>query len=332
MPADTVSPSRTVTRPPASGVSAAIRAAWRRRRHLRRDRQDEDVGEVGQLLERGGVRARGRGGRGGMRAAGAQAVVERRRVDVDAVAELLVAEADGERHRAPGRLLGGGIGHVGRRVEHDRRVLGGHPRRRSNGLPGSRVRCRSPASRRSRSSVWTCMLAIATRSIAPMTTATEIACAGVVGMDVHLDERRLADHEEAVAHLEQRPLEAPRGRRPRPRRETPCSSGTGTARGAPPRARSGPRSPRSEPRPPGRAALRTRRGRTRAARRRRHRRRPRRAARRASPGCAPPTPRPRRGSPPTASSSGRSATRSAASAISRMTVSMVPSIGCCTGL
>ena len=28
MPAETVSPSSTVTRPPASGVSAAIRAAW----------------------------------------------------------------------------------------------------------------------------------------------------------------------------------------------------------------------------------------------------------------------------------------------------------------
>ena len=50
-----------------------------RRRHLRRDRQDEDMGEVGQLLESGGVGTRGRGGRGGMRAAGAEAVVERRR-------------------------------------------------------------------------------------------------------------------------------------------------------------------------------------------------------------------------------------------------------------
>ena len=63
--------------------------------------------------------------------------------------------------------------------------------RRSSGAslerpPGIAVRCRSPASRRSRSSVWTCMFAIATRSIAPMTTATEIACAGVVGVDVHL--------------------------------------------------------------------------------------------------------------------------------------------------
>ena len=44
--------------------------------------------------------------------------------------------------------------------------------------PGIAVRCRSPASRRSRSSVWTCMFAIATRSIAPMTTAIEIASPG----------------------------------------------------------------------------------------------------------------------------------------------------------
>jgi hypothetical protein len=58
---------------------------------------------------------------------GAQAVVERGRIDVDAVAELLVTEADGERHGAPGRVLAAGIGHVSRRVEHDGGVLGGHP-------------------------------------------------------------------------------------------------------------------------------------------------------------------------------------------------------------
>ena len=198
--------------------------------------------------------------------------------------------------------------------------------------PGSAVRCRSPASRRSRSSVWTCMLAIATRSIAPMTTATEIAAPG-----------------SSVWTCTFTSGASPTTRRQSPISSSACSSASRSivlALDEERRAVAVPRLlevhrlepdrparwPRSAPRPPRRAAPRTRRGRTPAARLRRHRRRRRRAARRASPGCGRPTPRPRRGSPSTASSSGRSATRSAASAISRMTVSIVPSIGCCTGL
>src|SRR4029079_1754317 len=47
------------------------------------------------------------------------------RIDVDAVAQALVAEADVERHDAPVREAFGGVRQVGRRVEDDRGVLGG---------------------------------------------------------------------------------------------------------------------------------------------------------------------------------------------------------------
>ena len=122
--------------------------------------------------------------------------------------------------------------------------------------------------------------------------------ARVVGVDVHLDERRLADHEEAVAHREQGLLEAlavDAVALDEKRRAVAVSRLLEMHRLEPDRAR---RWRRSAPRPPGRGARRTRRARTRAGRRPRRRRRPRRAARRASPACGRPTPRPRPGSPP----------------------------------
>ena len=48
-----------------------------------------------------------------------------RRIEVDVVAEALVAEAHVERDDAPVREALGCLGEVGGRVEHDRRVLGG---------------------------------------------------------------------------------------------------------------------------------------------------------------------------------------------------------------
>src|SRR3954452_22667366 len=54
-----------------------------------------------------------------------QAPVELGRVDVDAVAQAFVAEADIERHNAPVRQAVGRVGKVGGRVEDDRRFLDG---------------------------------------------------------------------------------------------------------------------------------------------------------------------------------------------------------------
>ena len=194
---------------PAAGLRRVGRDPGRlaRRGHLRRHGKDEDVGEAGQLLVRGGVRAGRRRRRRRMRAAGAQAVVERRRVDVDPVPELLVAEADGERHRAPGRLLGGGIGHVGRRVEHDRGVLGGHARvARTASREGGQVPLAGQPP------LALLRLDVHVGDGDPVDRAHDHGGrdgrARVVGVDVHLDERRLADHEEAVAHREQGLLEA----------------------------------------------------------------------------------------------------------------------------
>ena len=85
----------------------------------------EDALVAGELLvggeEVGGGRLRGR-----RRAVGLpQPPVELGRLQVDVVAEALVAEADVERDDPPVREAAGRLGKVGGRVEHDRRVLGG---------------------------------------------------------------------------------------------------------------------------------------------------------------------------------------------------------------
>ena len=149
--------------------------------------------------------------------------------------------------------------------------------------------------------------------------------AGIVRVHVHLQRGRVADDEQRVAERLELSPAAPRGRARRPRRRRPCSSGTATAPGGPRRRSAPPR-----PAPPGSARPRARprcRARSRAGRRRPRRRRPRCAGRRAAPACARPRRRRAARPPRAARAPSPSACASASSAISRMTVSIVPSTG-----
>src|SRR5215471_12416715 len=69
----------------------------------------------------------------------AQPPVELGRIDVDAVAQALVAETDVERHDLPVWKAIGGVRQIGRRVEDDRRVLGGESQ------PATAAACRIAA-------------------------------------------------------------------------------------------------------------------------------------------------------------------------------------------
>ena len=66
---------------------------------------------------------------------------------------------------------------------------------------------------------------------------------GIVGVDVHLERRRVADDEERVADLARARSRARPCRGRRPRRRRPCSSGTPTAPGGSRRGRATPSRP-----------------------------------------------------------------------------------------
>ncbi len=86
--------------------------------------QREDPFERAEILVAGEEVAGRRLRRRGKDRRVAEACVELRRIDVDAVAEAVGAEVDVERHHAPVREALRGVGQVGGRVEDDRRVLG----------------------------------------------------------------------------------------------------------------------------------------------------------------------------------------------------------------
>ena len=114
---------------PVALVRGGERGALERARELRGDVERVDPLVAGERVVDGEevLRRRLRGRRQLRRRL--QPVVEVVRVELDVVAEALLAEADVERDDAHVREADLGVGEVGRRVEHDRRVLAGqvHP-------------------------------------------------------------------------------------------------------------------------------------------------------------------------------------------------------------
>ena len=105
------------------------------------DRQQEHAFVSVELRDRSREVARRRLGAARLFGGRAQPPVELDRLEVDVVAEELVAESDVERHDAPVRMALRRVREIGRRVQHDRRVVGSqvheHGRKfgESNSLP-----------------------------------------------------------------------------------------------------------------------------------------------------------------------------------------------------
>jgi hypothetical protein len=132
--------SVSIARTTLCPTSAAAASALAKVPETRAERWSEKIrSQAPELLVAGEKVARRRLRGRGEDARGAQPLVELRRADVDSVAQALVAEADVERHDAPVREAVGGVGQVGRRVEDDRRVLGGEPQ------PATAAACRMAA-------------------------------------------------------------------------------------------------------------------------------------------------------------------------------------------